>query len=583
MNVAAPRELLGLALTALVVVAPALGRVAFAEPVKGIAPATGRPVIVRGGVLVLPLSASVPGDGWPSTIGLRFEDGETLSAPVAWVHRSPSPVVRRWSDEPSGLAVRPIAPTDSTAESRDGGAPYAILQLSSGRGGDFLVVDPRDRTTAPVSVRPMWFDDMPPGAPATAPPLERREDPARPDPDSPFEHWRWVLLADRREMLPPPFPAASPEDARGQLAGLVARHGAEMWRIGLARLETQSPGVAAACREALTQTAFDGDREIAAWVMDSVETGALLTILLDFNRRDRAVMEASLGWVESRNPLLIWSEQEQGGVVTLAIVNPLVESLELTIDWLGTTAATATRSLRGAEVSRVHVARPGELATPTATPTIRKVDPREIPLSMVIQCRGHRRDFAVNPAIALARPPGLALPVFRPPLRLAEASSGRQRPVDVRRATAGILRRLNGRWELFIECAREGEASEDGVPVPERLPIGQEAITLIIGARESPQAVLCVPERGEPWLPTGERPGDLEVHRRILPTVWRCRIVLPESWRPPNPGEPFLLGIARTHGTDDALETSGVPQVPWDPLPAPIAVDLSAWDRISNR
>lgn len=583
MTATAFSKLIGLTLAALVVAAPGPSRGASADPspaaVKGIAPATGRPIIVRGGVLVLPLAATTAGDGWPSTIGLRFEDGETINAPVAWVHSAPSPVVRRWTDEPSGLTVRPIAQTDSTVQPRDGGAPYAIVQLSSGRGGDFLVVDPRDGTLAPVAVRPMWFDELPPVAPASAPVLERREDPALPDPDSPFEYWRWVLLATRREMLPPPFPAGSPDDVNSQLSALIARHGAEMWRIGFARLETQSPGVAAACREALTQTAFDGDREIAAWVMDSVETGALLTILLDFNRRDRAVMEASLGWVESRNPLLIWSEQEQGGVVTLAIVNPMVEALDLTIDWLGTTAATALRSLRGAEVSRVHVARPGELAQPT----VERVDPREIPLSMVIQCRGHRRDFAVNPAVAPARPPGLALPVFRPPLRLAEAASGRQRPVDVRRATAGILRRLNGRWELFIECGRDGEASEEGVPVPERLPIGQEAITLIIGARESPQAVLCVPERGEPWLQTGEPPVDLEVHRRVLPTVWRCRIVLPESWSPPNPGEPFLLAIARTHGTDDALETSGIPQVPWDPLPAPIAVDLSAWDRISSR
>lgn len=615
--------------------------IAGAVPVAGIGPAAVRPVILRGGVLVLPLNATQPGDRWPSTVSLRFEDGESVDAAVAWVHAAPAPTARRWTDDPSELAVRAIASTDDTANPPDGGAPYAVVALSMGRGGDFTVIDPRGAAPAPASappptpVRPIWIETAMIASLAArpdAPVLERSESTALPDPSSPFDFWRWTLLAQRREMQAPP-----PGEG---LAGLVARHGAEMWTIGLARLAAQSPGVAAACREALTQTSVDGDRTLASWVTEAVETGALLSLLLDFNRRDRAVMDAALGWTDSRSPLVLWIEQEQGGLVTIAAANGSPSPVEAVASWTSWTTAEnglaplqgvqpaiapLRRMVRAGELARLHVARPSHLPGPA----LARPDARESPLALTIEAGGHRRDVTVGPAVAGAEPPGLPLDVFRPPLRLGEARSGVQRAVNASRATGGLLRRTRGRWELFIECARpsrvepldigDDKGNVDGV-AEGVLPIGREAVVVAIGPRDAPTVVLVVGEEGEPRVVEGEaareaRVGlrtaerlrraasstaggasapvdtagelagpaaplrdDLEIVRRSLPTLWRCRIVLPDAWLPSGEGETLLLGVARTHGGDGAIETAGLPQVPWDLWPSPVAVDLGRWD-----
>ncbi|MFO0875198.1 MAG: hypothetical protein U0575_14675 [Phycisphaerales bacterium] len=603
-------------LAALLLAATALA----GDPVAGIAPGMARPVIVRGGVLVLPLVAAHAGDRWPSSVALRFEDGESIDAAVVWMSAAPAPMRRRWTDDPSALAVRPIAPTDDTTAPADGGAPYAVVALPLGRGGDFVVVDPRasaapsSNGAPPVPVRPHWVEPSSLASMAPRddqPMLQRREETSLPDPTSPFDHWRWMLVAQRRGLRPP----APPGDG---LETLIAQHGAQMWTVGMARLAAQSEGVAAACREALTQTCVDGDRSIGAWVTDPVETGALLTLLLDFNRRDRAVMDAALAWSDSRAPLVLWTEQEQGGLVTIAAANALPAPVEAVARWASGAAAPTTRTVRGGELARLHVARPSQLP---GEPLARR-DPREAPLVLVIEGDGHRRDVSVGPAVAFAEPPGVPLPVFRPPLRLSEARAGAQRAVDRSRTTAGMLRRTQGRWELFIECARPTApgAPDAASPSDGALPIGREAIVVALGPRDAPSVVLVVPEAGAPWivegdaaveariaLRTAERlraaamatvaPGEgaaggradpgpgasapprgFEIVRRSLPTLWRCRIVLPKSWLPARDGESLLLGVARTHGGDEAIETAGLPQVPWDLWPAPTAIDLSRWD-----
>lgn len=249
---------------------------------------------------------------------------------------------------------------------------------------------------------------------------------------------------------------------------------------------------------------------------------------------------------------------------------------------------------------------------------------------LTIDAAGHRRDVTVGPAVDGAEPPGLALDVFRPPLRLVEARAGLQRAIDPTRATGGLLRRTQGRWELFIECARpSGVDPRDAADARKdssargALPIGREAIVVALGPRDAPTVVLVVPEEGDPWLfeqdaarearvslrtnerlrrtaPAGEQDGppapdateidvalagpaaplrgDLEIVRRSLPALWRCRIVLPPAWLPSRDGETLLLGVARTHGGDGAVETAGPPQVPWDLWPSPAAIDLARWD-----
>lgn len=632
-----------------------------ADPVSGIGPAVARPSVLRGGVLVLPLVARRPGAEWPAQVELRFTDGEAVVADVAWIHRARPRPERRWTDDPTGLAVRAVRPEDDTSSAIDGGAPFAVTLLERGRGGDFHVVDPRTGSIdaeAPgsIPVRPIWYEPeiieaLAPTHPLERPLplLERTSDPARPDPDSPFDHWRWVLLAQRHDLEPPPPPGDG-------VAALVARHGAEMWSIGLSRLAAQSPGVAAACREALTNTSRDDDREIAAWVTDPLEVAALLSMLLDPSQRNLSMMESALAWAESREPFALWIEREHGGHISIAVANPSVRELLVRAEWLGTAPQSIARTIAPLQVGRLNLARPSS----TAAEPLRRSAPRGVPLTLQVEAQGRRRAIQVPPAVAIASPPGLALPAFRPPLRLGEARSGAQQDIPSSRTTAGILRRVNRRWELFIECGRpmpeavlsterpeladdvaaeSGESTEFADPAdpaelpdlpdlpelldhalegdvgtpsgdesappdaptsppqptlaspldpasPAWLPLGEEAITLILGPEGPGQLTLVVPEFGEARLlienERGTRgasptPRDLQVHRRSLDAVWRCRLVLPSTWRPAD-GSPLLMAVMRTHGGDHSVETCGLPCVPWKVAPAPIAVDLELWD-----
>ncbi|HMN96599.1 MAG TPA: hypothetical protein PKC43_01805 [Phycisphaerales bacterium] len=645
-----------------------------ANPVAGIGPGAVRPTILRGGVLVLPLVAERPGGEWPGDVELRFEGGRSITARTAWIHRAPPRAVRRWTDEPRGLAIRPIAPSDGTAESLERGAPFAVVRFDPETVGDFHVVDPRvgavpDSGPGAIPVRPIWYDrallDADQVPDESVPELPRVADFARPDPDSPFDYWRWVLLAQRHDLRPPPPPG-------DELERLVALHGAELWRIGLARLAAQSAGVAASCREALTNTCMDGAREIAAWVTDPLETEELLATLLDTGRRNLAMMERALAWAESREPFALWIERCHGTVVQLAVANPSVRELAVRTAWIGPTSLSLVRTVPPLTVGHLAVHRPalpGERAT-LAPPRARS-EPRELPTALQVESLGARRTLQVPPAVEVAVPPGFPLPTFRPPLRLGEARSGVQQDAPRDRTTAGVLRRVNRRWELFVECARapiasaapsasglgsadlrdpsadtdrseaatEGDPPLDspagppsqppsggpvGGPVGERvgssgqrhaqpplretvsgpvaaarrlagdappagvssfLPLGEEALVVVLGPDGPGQRVLVVPEEGPARLRVLDAdgmqvdaplPGDLEVHRRSLEALWRCRLVLPHAWLPVD-GAPLVLAMARTHGTDAAVETCGLPCVPWAVKPAPLAIDLSRW------
>jgi hypothetical protein len=567
----------GLGLLFLWGIAPA----AFGDAVHWIQPQATRPIAPRGGILMLPLGAPRPGDNWPGAIPLTFADGSSVDGTIAWIHpRVDDPTEpRRWTDDVAGLAVRPIAPGDDSGAGA--GAPYLLARLPvDGEGPIELGRPARGR------LRPLWRnvdrsvgETETPEAPSAR--LELIGSPDRPDPISPFEYWRWVLLAERLHARPPST------EAYGPVGGLVAEHYADIWRIGLDRLAALSEGVAAACRDRLTRICTDpspGGGDFAAWVMRRDEVDRLLGLLLDPRQPDADLIDEALAWANSQPSLLIWREAASEREVRLSIVNRDFEPIVARLVWQDSGDIPLAVELGPGRLTQVRLARPplaesgrGGIGTTEAPP---QTDLRLETDEGVVRLAFPRR-------VTRATPPGAFFPPMRPVLTLAAIESGRQQGIDPSRATFMHVRRLWDRWEVFFECRRASAGAADQPGMSDPLGAfaspfearGVEAVTLLIGRQGSPDVVLTVPETGWHRLFAGSNDGTLQVHRRSFSDRWYCRIVLPEAWLPVLKDiSPVLIGGARTHGDGRAMETTPATGPPWRQRPGRAALILGAWD-----
>ena len=221
---------------------------AAAEPMQRPLSRVVDPIAVRGGVLMVPLSAEQPGDAWPPTLLVKLDDGRTIEGVVAWVHPSPPRDPRRWTDDPRGLAVRRIEPGDDTT-GRVNATPFLLAVLPLDARGPMRL--------GSQILHPRWHD---PARRAPGEVMRLVAAPDRPDPDSPFEFWRWVLLAERLHKSPPS------SDGFGEVGALVAEHYAGLWRLALTRLDRRDADLAARCLALLTWISADGPEPCAVWV-----------------------------------------------------------------------------------------------------------------------------------------------------------------------------------------------------------------------------------------------------------------------------------------------------------------------------
>ncbi len=120
---------------------------------------------------------------------------------------------------------------------------------------------------------------------------------------------------------------------------------------------------------------------------------------------------------------------------------------------------------------------------------------------------------------------------------------------------------------------------------------GIEAVTLLVGAAAGLQGapvILTVAEHGPHRLFQGTDDGTLQIHRRSADDRWYCRIVLPEFWEVEHGGLPnksgpaadggrIAIGLVRTHGDSDAVETGPDQGVPWRRDPGAVVIDLTRW------
>jgi hypothetical protein len=564
------------ALSALLILS-AFAQCTFADAVRDIRTPVTRPIAPQGGVMMLPLTAQRAGDNWPGTIALTLADGSNVDGVVVWIEPAVDDASRprRWTTEPGGLEARPIRPEDDTATVGPG-SPWLLAALPEGGDGPIRL--------GRQELQPTWRDPNIPytrqGLPGPdRPVLQPIAGPDRPDPDSPFAYWRWVLLADRMNMRP------HAPDRYGETGSLLARHYADLWRIGLANLGQHTPSMAATCRDLLTRICADRASAVrlAAWITDPVELQTLQAILLALDAPGEVVTRNALAWADARTNLLVWPEAAFGDRVRMAIVNRSTQPVVARLAWQVLDETPIAVELEPGVLTRVHVDRP-----PLPTPDPFGLTVPEEAGAQALELRAELQTVrsVFGPRRTKARPPGVFLPPARPALTLAEVEARRLLLVPGQRGTHVQLRRLGGRWEIFIECRRTAaaSASETGDPLRRFATWaevrGIEAVTLFIGGEDSPTAVLTVPEQGWHRLFAGANDGTLQVHRRSHDDRWYCRIVLPESWLDVNEEDAasILIGCRRAHGDGDAVETTPNTSAPWRQAPARAGVDLSSWD-----
>ncbi|MCI0365298.1 MAG: hypothetical protein L0219_15625 [Phycisphaerales bacterium] len=564
---------------------------ASAEPVRGIHSRIGQPIAPRGSVLLLPLTAKRPGDHWPPTLNLELESGQNLTGTVAWIEPASPTFLRNWTDDPRDLAVRAVFPDDDSSTSDPAGplGPYLLARLPIDGAGAITLNE--------QTLTPTWHDvpDLPSllfGEEASTwsdePQLPLIPSPDRPDPVSPFEYWRWTLLADRLEMRPPrPF--------GGDVERLVAEGYAALWRIGLDRLKAQSQGIAQECRLTLTKTCIDRRQPLAAWIADPEQTGSLLSRLLDFSTPDTTALTNAVEWLDRQAAMFIWKESEAADAVGLNAIVPHDEPLVARFTWPGADTRDTTVQLEPGVLTSISIERPPR----PKPPAIGLAAPAE-PTRQVLQvdARGRAYYVPIGPRALVARPPGVFFHALSPPLTLAQVQGVQQSPLPANQASFLSVRRLGGRWEVFVDCRRPPRADPDSAPSQQSLPHelrsyhdlrGHEAITILLGPADaaagvdetstsSPQVWLTIPENGFHRVIKGSNDGTLQIHKASHPDRWYCRIVLPESWFSAEQTNPALIGAIRSHDDSVQLETGPRASLPWRPEPSRATLDLQPWD-----
>ncbi len=518
---------------------------------------------------MVPLTADRAGDQWPATLTLTMRSGEAIEGIVAWIVPAELPRERGWTDDPRGLAVRAGEPSDHNGRGAVG-MPVLLVHVPRHAAGELKL----DRQT----LRPRWLD-VPEGAFTGAPPLARTGAVSEPDADSPFEYWRWTLVAEERGARPPAIDDWSPP------AAMVAQHVAALWRIGLARLASIDPVLARDVRIMLTRTATDRGEPFAAWVADPEATGQLLTELLSDRQSDASLAEYVRIWMSDFDRAMAWPEADYERTLRLAVLSGTGQHAagDMSLRFPGAAQSPMSFALEPNVLMRVLATKPQQ--SEDAVPAVYGRQPVKGE-TVIINMPGREMELPLRPRRYAVTPPGLFLAELGPPLTLAEVQTMQRLPLRQDQATLVSVRKLRGRWELFIDCRRPARASEEPARLPERFGSiedlrGAEAITIFFGPErleDGPSAILTVPEVGWARVYYGVQDGSLQVHTRSHADRWYARVVIPSAWLPHPDLGAALLGFARTHGESNAIETGPNVSVPWRIEPGRVALDISEWD-----
>lgn len=539
--------------------------VSTASGVGGIRVTIDRPLAPRGSVMLLPLQREGSGN-WPRTIRLNLADGRTVDGRVAWIAAEEREAPSHWTNDPRNLVIRETPPEDIRSR------PVLLARLPADGDGPIQF--------GTQTLDPIWRDV--PRIAQGERTLERTRAPDRPDPDSPLEYWRWVLLADRLGHTPPPPPGEH------EAARLIAELLAAIWLIGLDHVQRASPNLAATLRESLTSIGEDGGKPFAMWVSDPSATDRLLAELINFRRSSDDLIRFVQDWIEEHNRLILWSETAGTEQVRLAMVNPSSTAKVATLSWVDADEYAIAVEVQPGKLTRItldraSVALRDQRRNLTRSP---RRNERAFPATerLTVETSAHSYQITFDRRLHDVTPPGVSFPEFHAPLTLFAAQTGHTLDIQPRRETIAQVRRLHGRWELFIECRRPVQPKF--LPEPDRAAFADwrtlhnvhdvEAIILFIGDGD-PDVVLLLPESGWYRLLEGTNDGTLQVHRTSHADRWTARVVLPDAWITTHPGEITHLGMLRHHHDTDEVHSSPFPIAPWRTEPGRLNLDLSTW------
>ena len=533
--------------------------VAFLTPIavaRDIRPRFDSVVCTPGGVAAIALERTALSE-WPARIPVKIGALQSQATLVLIAPR-PDDGLRSWTRAPAQVDVALVSELPETPEPETLGGIFAMVELpASGEGSieiggvtmtvHWLPAPKRVRADAPVLFIPATISDD------------------RPDPNTPFEFWRWALIAERQ--------GARIGEPRGRAAEkLWARHVQSLWLGALERVRATSRGVHDELSDLLAGVVEDPDyaRSVAAWVVRPEDLRTLLALLVDHQRNNAEVVEAALTWARGRWTCTMWVEEDCGDRIRLAVANPTSGERILHLSWSGSAGDSSTSALvvPPHRIARAWVDRPPLQPSADAYSNDRtrteSLEATDGEAHMKLMVGG--REYPV-------KPPALAFGAFMPPLSLADIQSSSIEPIASAWQTSASLRCRAGRWELFVEAFRPQDA-----PAPER-----DELIVRIGDASDPSRVLRITGDGALEMKVGDDDG-VAVGFMAWTDRWRARVEIPEKWLgTPTPGaRPLLLSVERVPGPAQPRQCAGLSRPAWLPSAPPILVDLGLWGNLGR-
>lgn len=479
--------------------------------------------------------------------GERGEIREAREARLAWpVSVVSAASVGRWATSTTPIRleeVRPVGATDA----------YLVVPMPDALAeGSALLVDGRDvRLDVRAAADDGLLERLAPRASRLAPTGPRDAMLGLPDPDAPFERFRFPIgVAFHGWDAPPAFAAGSLDD-------VAAEATTALWLAALARVATVSEGVAAEMAEMLVATCADATSPapIAAWIATPQEVSALLGLALDPSRDDASVVDAVASWLRVRSPLLAWIDDESPDAIVLALANPSSSEEVVRLQWILGDDPPLAAVVPPAEVQRVRLERPRPASIDGVAIRDDRID------RLRVENREKARTLDVAPASLAAGVAGPSFALLAPPLDLVSvATAVRRTGAPVPMTVASIRPRLD-RWEIFVE-ARTGASGSDAAALDAVQVVGPRGELIEIaadGSVDDPAGAL-----GEGTPPSFARFADR----------YRTSFTVPPSWIDRSDGKALVeLGFRRRVGPTASFDAPAA-VTPWRRLPRTILIDL---------